>query len=1090
MNQKNDNKTDEFEKQLGKLDFSLQKVLGVQDENAFLLLDFTTVAHYTKTKLRVVSRHNQCLPNYDTSLSKFFEESGYSFPQEKVDGLPYYLKNFELESSTQDTPSNKVYNVYPNEKNGDKLEAVEANLAEVGKEMTNWHTFVYDTFRKYVNSCFTYFLKFKTNSSNVDEYIEVGFYILCKYNISDEIAKNIAAKVKPFIYEHGIPFILEEIDRKNKYLISEIKKEAIKSAKGAIMGRNMSHNIGSHVIYYLRQQLSGDIMGMNELLHNLNFEEVETGKIKVSVNGTDRNKAENYLTIPKNDLDLPFLKGLGTFLTYLQERQDFIAALSSDYHPAYSSANFKSFVIDNFLRDLRAKRHTKANSRQEVNILTNYIVKSENTNLSFTLNGQELGTNEAIGTEDEVHTFSIDLPGSTLGRQAFYSVLENVIRNAAKHGKRKDDSADLKYDIRIEDDYEHTEEQRKLFKDKDAIDTWKQKYFQVRIKDNNHNPESLAKTLRESLQKELIDEQFKLEENEKGVKEIVISILWLNGLNITDISNKERIKYVDVKVSDIVDGYGSLEYVFYITKSKKILFVVDDESGIQHKGLKECGVVDYTTFKENIEECSRYNLVVDVHDSIDEIYHNKLRRYLRCEQGEMPSYLAEYGYKYKKSVVDTIKSSTDNNLYLMFYHWYIKKSFYADEEFPKLAFNIANQDDSSGGVHIETKHYTNQYEKSSGHSEEGSVLKIPASDIYVTKQEKDKESPQKQIAYRRHILDDLHVLLKGKDTKIYTSNNKTNVDTYLGKNGFITNALKDYKMIESVTGDNSSFRILNNEVKDDRWTLKKIEAAGARVLIIDERIYDNSVFYTKGGISEEGQKQAKDLLKQFFVDPENEKLKAFKFQGNVDLKQINILVRNCLKGESELGRKSDLIEIKGHDQKVYEFKEYKKFAKFILDLLHKNKGEEVFNIETVALNRLKNVTIANINPKYSYIVSDFEEKIGCIDFVDGGFKVENSSNNNYNFISIHQGILDKLYKKAKGSDAFTKEEKLKYTEKIIKALKKQFGEAIKVVIHTGRGRPNYVRGIAPYRSLSDLDYALGEPKELLLSYFESASFEI
>ena len=40
------------------------------------------------------------------------------------------------------------------------------------------------------------------------------------------------------------------------YLIQRRDEETIKSAKAAIMSRNMSHNLGSHVMFYIKQKLN------------------------------------------------------------------------------------------------------------------------------------------------------------------------------------------------------------------------------------------------------------------------------------------------------------------------------------------------------------------------------------------------------------------------------------------------------------------------------------------------------------------------------------------------------------------------------------------------------------------------------------------------------------------------------------------------------------------------------------------------------------------------------------------------------------------------------------------------------------------
>ncbi len=82
----------------------------------------------------------------------------------------------------------------------------------------------------------------------------------------------------------------------------------------------------------------------------------------------------------------------------------------------------------------------------------------------------------------------VDLPGGVLGRQAIYSILENLIRNAAKHGfKNEETDKELKIDISIEVSKEYPD------------------YFTVRVTDNiplepnNHVDELLQGYLTEDL---------------------------------------------------------------------------------------------------------------------------------------------------------------------------------------------------------------------------------------------------------------------------------------------------------------------------------------------------------------------------------------------------------------------------------------------------------------------------------------------------------------------------------------------------------------------------------------------------------------
>ncbi len=895
----------------------------------------------------------------------------------------------------------------------------------------------------------------------------------------------------------------------------ELKTSYRKAAITAIMGRNMSHNIGSHVIYYLRQHLNGDISKITELLQDFVDVKVQNdGKVNVSLNVGSGEKIGKEVDLSElNNIDLPFLKGLGTFFTYIQERQDFIAALSSGYKPSFSSVNFKSFIIDNFLRDLQSKRHSGNNiAKKEDNILLKFIVKSEGKNVVFTLNDNLLDTNKALDVDNDIHKFSIDIPGGTLGRQAFYSILENLIRNAAKHGNKS--SKELRLDISISREYNYlTLQQAKLItgknhlletdyieqiKDNEDIKKWKQSYYQIRIKDNNSSPKELAKQLRESLQRDLIDEKNgKLVENEKGLKEIVISALWLNGLSITDVSKENRLKYIDVEVSE----QGELEYIFYVTKSKEVLFVVADNNNAESlknlikQGLNEYAVITKSTFELQIEECSRYSLVVDIDGVVDKKYNNKLRRYLNCKESiskaekgsNKKAYDEAYKYIFNKDNVTIDKNflrslisdnfeTNSQDLYLFFYHWYIKDSFYVDTEFPNIVLNIEdNKDKKSETVELKANHYKDLYlNKCKGDAE----IKLD-DNIYVPYKGNDFNSKRKLIAFRRHMHNDVSEFFDKTDDKQYFQNSN-NAD-FIGDNGILTKAKEQYLSVESITGDNSSFRILTNEEKDDLWTLKKIEAAAAKVLIIDERIYDNSVFYQEGGINEESQKEIRQILGQFFKDPNNEKLEKIDI-NKIDaplIKQIWNRDNTSYFSKEEIKEEVESLKILGHTKRDYRevTSKIKKMVKY---------SSKNINISKCLLNHLKNIEIANVEKEGS-IITDFKEKLADIMYNGNNFALSNKREVQYSYISIHQGILDKLYKIGCENN-LDKEQKQEYTKQLVGIFQEEFN-AIKVVIHTGRGKPNYIKGIASYRSLSDLDYALSEPKELLLNYFESASYE-
>ena len=182
-------------------------------------------------------------------------------------------------------------------------------------------------------------------------------------------------------------------------------------------------------------------------------------------------------------VELPFLVGLGRFIGYLQERQDYIATISTNYIPYGAPVNLKDAIYDELNPDLRYLRHRAESSsdtkNRPSNILLNYIAKSEglsreNMDEDF-LSKKDIrlgfvdyssGAKQFFGLDSEETTdrnmcfasanaalsqmrkINFSLPGGLVGRQAVFSILENLIRNAAKHGNTTSvDNLDFTLDV-------------------------------------------------------------------------------------------------------------------------------------------------------------------------------------------------------------------------------------------------------------------------------------------------------------------------------------------------------------------------------------------------------------------------------------------------------------------------------------------------------------------------------------------------------------------------------------------------------------------------------------------------------------------
>ena len=159
-------------------------------------------------------------------------------------------------------------------------------------------------------------------------------------------------------------------------------KANIQSAIAAIMARNMSHNLGSHILSYLKQRIKdipsqwkNNLLEINELKGDIKGKNLQ---LKISKEIVDR------LVIKETESgEAPFLLGLSRFINYLQERQDFIATISTNYIPYSISTNFKDYIYDELNWDLRWIRHKNDSNNhnnfegKEINVLLDNIARSE-----------------------------------------------------------------------------------------------------------------------------------------------------------------------------------------------------------------------------------------------------------------------------------------------------------------------------------------------------------------------------------------------------------------------------------------------------------------------------------------------------------------------------------------------------------------------------------------------------------------------------------------------------------------------------------------------------------------------------------------
>lgn len=395
-----------------------------------------------------------------------------------------------------------------------------------------------------------------------------------------------------------------------------INKEAIKSAISAIMARNMSHNLGSHFISNTKHYFS------------------------------------NLAEIDENEQRQKDYRGIRHTLQYIQERMDFIATIVSTDRFPYGPVNVKSQIFDELTPDEFGGRHNKATT----NFLLDYIVFSEDiskqSNLSSSSiklslklisdNGIKFGgqnNQENQKAKEEFAKLNLAVPGGILGRHAIFTIIENVIRNSAKHDKESIPEDGLTVSIKIDKDH-------------------------LVIFDNKKNANKkisgvvLKKELNERYAEIKILSDGAIDKSNKGLKEILISALWLNNYSLADwfgeyesipkedkiekLSEVLRVVAVDDN-GDMTDDGENLGYYIALDRYEEIYYIKDDvvvDNKINYSSvsrIKADIIVANKDYEVFIDGNARQNEDVDINPNdvlkLSNIYP---RFYENRDGGELP----------------------------------------------------------------------------------------------------------------------------------------------------------------------------------------------------------------------------------------------------------------------------------------------------------------------------------------------------------------------------------------------------------------------------------------------------------------------
>lgn len=570
---------------------------------------------------------------------------------------------------------------------------------------------------------------------------------------------------------------MKEIDYINE-------KTTANSAGVSIMSRNISHNIGSHAISYEKNALmTWRSMLDNGVLEGLVYkkkgldgkDEFHFKKNLIKALGDGAYKLDLKKIGELTEFQFIYLEAVGFFLAYLQERIDYTSAVASGTGFYYGKVHLVNDILLHFLRGNKFNE-TKANidewqvNPKNRNILLERIVLSEDYH------------KEDIVIEylDKKHLdVVVSLPTGVTGRQGIFAMLENIIRNTAKHGvSKKERKNKIKISIGVED---HNDD-----------------YYKLSIIDNSGGAlrEDKLAEIQESIKGSLMAGD-SINERQKGIKEIQIAAAWLRGIEPRDIEEQQKDENQPILK---VDAYPNLEKVaglrfqFFIKKAKEVLLVC-------REGLKELDLpsswraVAYSDLP-SIVHGTQYNFVL-----FDKSSSESLLERAKKEGIPLPIRHLEYDF--------------------------------ATIDFKELN-DLAQRTEVEAAIYatwLDTMDAKNHDNINKGKKTEELTIGII-----------DRNTGN--LKYPKHI----RMATSNDGFEDYLEDGGEAIDIIYQKHNDLKSFKSDYGdlyknaiLIESITGNNSTNRLLREDEKTNYWCRKVQESAACSVMIIDERIWKETI---------------------------------------------------------------------------------------------------------------------------------------------------------------------------------------------------------------------------------------------------------
>lgn len=956
---------------------------------------------------------------------------------------------------------------------------------------------IISAYNKYLDN---YFKTFFEKSYENKHAVGIGHFFLYYNYDEDKLSPSKVNKLFVDINQVVNHIALSYVFSSGISLTAKARQEAIKSVKAAIMSRNMSHNLGSHVMAYVKNDLRNiPAILDSDVLHNLYPE-----------------RFSGDLSNIQKDLELPFLVGLGSFIGYLQERQDYIATIASAYIPSFSPVNFKEAIYDELNPDKRFERHHQSgddNHNRPQNILLSYIAKSEKLSRKEPKEEDVQWHDIRLGfkneddvfwgdiEEDDNHglphlrKFNFALPGGMVGRQAIFSIVENIIRNAAKHNnveghlelvfecidgkklkKNPDKFSNSITDIKIRSQY------------KAATDT--EHLYILSITDNLPCSKPTIKKLKDALSQDYLG---KSEHSNKGIKEIRISAAWLRGEEDESVfapcppepEDESNViwKPVERKKAPVVaielSKEGHLRYLIGLRRTYEFALVYSDseEDVEKNKFVNRFslpnGTYEPLSNSEIIESdtCYEYIIAKDV-GVYEKIRPGVTNRCItldsigkECRIGAKDIYCAYTGIpKSSKEYIYILDDrTTDKGCY--------KRIKMVDKNNPLLYPKYPNLSQETGPYN--------------GIIGEGV-----------------------EYLYRSHHFSESDFAAYWKD--------KVAVLAYARQNDKekYNEICSQVKCIDAITGDNSSDRLVRREALNEKWYYNHLYALKSKVAIFDERLFQiihgmeeaqlvSGSFLTWSLI--ESCKKGEWPNEFLGDDALSKKAESLTIDNTREINKFKKLYRRCLTDKGDNITRMEFVEFLSR----YEFKvRDEAMGSNHLTAAYKEKGVDIFTIIPSGHNlcyivgcEYYDYTLTEKNePQYAFRFKPIAELSKDADTREISCIIKSDQMPKYRYISIHQGLIDKIYEEFKLTDKEENDKVENLKKNVIRELYEKFTGVItdenasyldRLSIHSGRGTitEKDTPMTLPFIQYSALEHAVLDCKYSLVELLDFAKYK-